>query len=519
MAFVALQFQNDQILVASARVSAKRQKVQHLFSVELAGDDTTAAEKLKQELNKHGLCKTDAIVVISRADTEMREIVVPPAPDSELPEMVRFIARSEFASLNENWALDYVPLSGDPKQQRNVLAAGISPEYKKQINRIIEPSGLKIKHMVLRPFASLDLVRAKLTDGKCRLIVDPNGDQTDMTIVDGAEVIATRTVRIPTSHDANQRADLLLSEVRRTLASSRKVLGDKRVLEVMMFGVADEHKMLAGNLRSQLDLEVQFVDPLELTTIASSVTKPEHSARFAALLGALLQNSSSQPHTIDFVNPRRPIVKTTDYTKWILYGSLAVAATVAAVAFCFYTLNTQATEIANLNSELTELKRQTEGKSGSDSVNQIIGEVNEIDQWKAADINWLEALYQYSERSLTPDDAIVDLLDAETGLRADVSPRVIINTRISEIKKESELISEFSDRVYNIKTTRGAIDEDDKEYPLSTSFRVSLLTDPEAEKKENDQRAIEYIQQRNAGDSPQQAPDSGDAAPEVKSET
>ena len=101
MAIVALQFEEDQILVASARIAGVQAELTHLFSVPLNGEDNDAGEVLKAQLTTHGLTRSDTIVVISRADAEMREITVPPAPNNELPEMVRLIARSEFATLND----------------------------------------------------------------------------------------------------------------------------------------------------------------------------------------------------------------------------------------------------------------------------------------------------------------------------------------------------------------------------------------------------------------------------------
>ena len=172
MAFVALQFEDDQILVAAARAAGKRVEVSHLFSVPLVGDEDQTGESLKAQLATHGLTRSDAIVVVSRANAEMREITVPPAPSNELPDMVRLIARSEFASLNENWSLDFIPLSDDESKQRTVLAAGISPELQTQVNRVAEPAGLKIKHIVMRPYATIDLVKEKVQD--CLLYTSPS---------------------------------------------------------------------------------------------------------------------------------------------------------------------------------------------------------------------------------------------------------------------------------------------------------------------------------------------------------
>lgn len=494
MALIAIQFEDNQILVAAARASSKRLQISHLFSIELSGDDSLVANALKSKLSEHRLSRSDAVVVISRADAEMRELVVPPAPDHEIPDMVRFIARNEFASLNENWALDYLPIRGDATQPRNVLAIGISPELQEQVRTIATQAGIKVKHIVLRPFSSIGLIRSRLAGDECRLLIDPNGDQTDMTIVDGDSLIGTRTVRIPESYDANQRADSMLSEVRRTIASSRKMLGERKISEVMMFGDAASNKILEGNLRSQLDLGVEFIQAVSMAPLASGCKKPKNAERYAAVLGALVQHTSSRPHTIDFVNPRRPIIAKNDYSKWYLYGGLGLAASLLVVLFGWWSLYNQNSINDQYAKDLLELKTLNNGNDSEPSVDQILAEIGKIDDWKAADVNWLQEISEYSRRSLTPDDAIVDSLDAVAGLRAGSDPRIVVNLRITEVAKESELINELGTRPYKVKPTRGAVDPEDKSYPLTTSLNISLERDRAELIKEYDERAMDYLE-------------------------
>ena len=498
MAFVALQFEDDQILVASASVAGTRVEVSHLFSVPLVGDNIEAGEALKEWLSAYGMTRSDAIVVVSRADVEMREIMVPPAPDNELPEMVRLIARSEFATLNESWSLDFAPLSDDQTKQRTVLAAGISPELQAQIKSVAEPSGLKIKHIVMRPYATIDLVREKILDDQARLIVDPNGDTTDMTVAEGAKLLATRTVRIPSAYDANQRSDSLLSEVRRTLASSRKMLGEKKVSSILMFGEEKENKPLAGNLKNHLGLDIEFLNPLTNVQTTSSLHEPEQIERYAALLGSLKQHGSDATHTIDFVNPRKTVVVKPDYSKWYLYGGLALAALLLAMLSCWWVLSGQAKENRALQTKVNLLRDKNNGVDGSSKVDQVLGEIEKIDRWKQNDVNWLEELYQYSQRALTPDDAIVDLFDAEMSKRSSNPPRVLINTRLSKIQKGSELIGSLNDRPFVVNETRGGKNDGDKDYPFASTLNVGLVVNDLERLKEIDSLATEFIKARNA---------------------
>ncbi|MFT5300830.1 MAG: Tfp pilus assembly PilM family ATPase [Mariniblastus sp.] len=494
MALVALQFDENQILVAGARTSGKRLQVQSMFAVDLTGDDSSAAESLKSKLTEHGLSRCDAIIVVSRADVEMRELTIPPAPDNEVPDMVRFMARNEFASLNESWALDYLPLTGGPNEPRNVLAIGISPELQQQQQAIATAAGLKVKHIVLRPFAIVDLIRSLLSDGGCRLLVDPNGDQTDLSIVDGASILTTRTVRIPRTKTADERATALLAEVRRTLASSQKTLGDRQVSQVLVIEDAESNKALEDNLQSQLKLETKFVDPLELASLSSSGKTPSDPHRYGGLLGSLNQENAASPHLIDFLNPRKPIVKQNDYSKAYLWGGVALAASLFAVVACWWVLSSQASAIAVLNTKLNDLKQKNAGENDRPSVDTVLGEIEKIDNWKSSDINWLEELSEVSARSLTPDDTILDSVDAVAGLSKNSNPRMIMAARIGTLEKEETLNDELEDR-YVVKSGRW-VDTDSDSYPYTSSFTLELKPNRIDRIKEIDQKALEFIKAR-----------------------
>ncbi len=498
MSFVAIEFGDDRILVASL-AAGRQAKLQQAFSIP-AGDelDEQLGQRLKSELSKHGLGRSDAIVVVSRSSAEMREVTVPPAPDEELPDMVRLLARNEFATLNDNWLLDFVPLGSDPTVQRTVLAAGISPELKKQVGNILEAAGLRVKHGVLRPFAAVNLLRSRLSDGKCRLIANPSDDQTDIVIVVGHEPIATRTVRIPSSHDEDQQARFICGEIKRTLASSHGSMGDRRVDEILFFGDPAKNKPFEEMLRDKLDLHVEFLDPFQLVDVSAGLTKPDNSARFAALIGSLVQQSAGLPFEIDFLNPRRPVTKETDRSRLLIYGGLAAATILLAVVFGWWTLRSQAQEIAELNTELQSAVNRNSGDGGKrPSVEQIMGEVTKIDQWKQADVNWLEELYQYSSRFLTPDDVIVDSFDA--GLRRG-EPRIIVRSRVAGVQKESALIDALDSRPYQVVPTKSGISEDDPSYPMSFDFNVLLTEDRSDVIDKVDEKTAQFLRERNSRD-------------------
>lgn len=494
MQFTALEFETDQILVAAARQVGRQAEIQHAFTIPMGDrDDAKVAEAIKSALAKHGLSRSETIVVVNRSSVEIREVSVPPAPDNELPDMVRMLARNEFASLNDNWLLDFVPLSNDPQAPRKVLATGLSPERHRQIIKIADAAGINVKHIVLRPFASFDFLRPTLKAGKSNLIVDLAENQTDMIISHDLNVVATRTVRVPASEDTEQRIKSLVSEIKRTLASARGSLGDRNVNEIVVLGDTPADELLAERLREQLSVEVGFIQPFQLIQSAPKFKLPEHPAQYSALLGSLTQQISGNRHSIDYLNPRRPIVQKSDRQKLYLYGGSAVAAALMGLIFGWWTLSSQATEIAQLDTKLLQAIEKNKGDSKRPGVEQVIGEVGKIDEWKQSDINWLDELYEYSERFLTPDDAIVDSFDA--GSRRD-QPQIIVRARMSSGEIESAVVNSLDSRPYEVLANKWLGSDDDPSYTTSGDLNVLLSVDPSAVIKQIDVKAAAFLKQQ-----------------------
>ena len=508
MAFLAIELEPHQILVASAKIAKGRCKLDDVFTVPLTDeDDAQIAEKLKSALAEHGLGRSEVIFVVSRSSVEMREVTVPPAPDAELPDMVRLLARNEFASLNDSWLLDYVPLDTDPSVPRAVLAVGVSPEYNRQIHNLTERAGLKIKHIVLRPIAALDLVQNRLTDNRCRLIANQNGDLTDLTIVVGSHPIATRSVRSLQNTEPEKRAREAIMKIKQTFASSAQNLGNRQVEEVLIFGEPDQNNEIRSKLEEELGLKVEFVQPFELVPTSSKLKQPEFPSRYAGLIGSLVHQSLEQPHLLDFLNPRKPPVKKSNRKRIYLYGGMAVAATLVAVVSCWWMLRSQASEIAGLEAKLRTSVKNNEGDGNRPNVEQIMGEVSKIDEWKQEDINWLEELYEFSGRFLTPDDAIVDSFDAT--LTRD-EPRITVKVRGARTQIEEALNEQLEQRPYAVDLGKTSESDIDPSYVSAFDLTLGLV--------ENRARIIDEIDNKAAELLNPTTESGNDSAPENKAE-
>ena len=348
MAFVAIEFEANQLLVATAQKSGKRSRITGAEAVDVTGlDDQSAGRKLESALSKLGAAKSDTVAIVSRSLAEIRELTVPPAPDDELPDMIRFQARNEFAALNDQWKLDYVPLTDDPNSARKVLAAAISPQLESRIETVCKEAGVKLKRIVLRPYATVDLLKPQLDAGKEILIVDQNIDSTDLSVAKAGQLLSTRTARLPQQTTPEQRSQQLLTEVRRTLASYKMSSGGESISEVVVTGEEARNRHLKGNLESKLNLKVSFINPFDLVDKGKKVSVDEEGAtsRFASVLGALMTELAGEAPKLDFINYRKTEVKKTDLTKLYFYAALAASIAIFGAVFGWWILRNQANEI------------------------------------------------------------------------------------------------------------------------------------------------------------------------------
>ena len=259
-------------------------------------------------------------MAIGRSNIELRQLTLPPAPDEELPEIVRFTAMREFNALEENWPLDYLPIDDAPDQPRSVLAAAISPELVEQIQRTCQTAGLKPRRLILRPCGAASLFCRQQTEGRprARLLVELLVDEADLTVIIDRKVIFLRTARLPgdplTDADAGQA---LLAEFRRTMAAVQNQLGGRKVEEIVLCGTGPQHAALAELIDSRLATPAEVFDPFAGLTLGEDLKRamPERPGRFAPLLGMLLDELLHAPtasiSSIRASARRRPAVAST----------------------------------------------------------------------------------------------------------------------------------------------------------------------------------------------------------------
>lgn len=485
MALIAIEFDDQHLLVTAAQSGTARPCITHAVQLSIADkSDEEVGQALKDQLQAMGVGKCEGVAIVSRSATEIRELQVPPAPEDELPDMIRFQARSEFASLADDWALDYVPLSITENKPTQVLAAALALPLDTSIKTICRLANVNLKRILLRPFAAADLLNSQFANGELGLLVDQNSDTTDLSLIDGKKLISTRTVRLPASMSADQRSKQLISEVRRTLAAARTASQGRKVKRVIISGKEAKNRLLAGDLAGPLGMEVDFLDPFSKVQVENSsiLDALEQPGRYMSSLGGLQTELAGTRPDIDFLHPRRPVVKKVDYQKYYYYAALAAAIAFIAMVLGWRTLGAQEKEIADLRATLGEKIQINEGDNNMPSVDQRLAEIGKIDAWKSDEVNWLVELSEFSNRYLLPDDVVADSFTAS--FRPGTPGRINLKGRIvDDLAKTDELIESLGQRPYSVEPKDTGVDKTDRDSKLTSTFEylIKLVDQPAGE--------------------------------------
>jgi hypothetical protein len=256
---------------------------------------------------------------------------------------------------------------------------------------------------VLRPFAAAALIKTDAADGKCRMLVDLMGDDADLTVLIGDQVIFPRTVRLPTGVEPEVLARATLNEARRTIIAAQNQLGGRRVEEVVIFGDGLHHSAVKQLLEKELALPVRLIDPFEkVEWVDPRAKKPEFPGTFAPLLGMLLDESATAAHAIDFLHPRkRPPPPNRRRT-----AIVAAAAIAAVLLLGFVVLQWQ---LRSLDAQIRTLtaERVTKEKAAKASAKPR-DDVEKLDRFARADVTWLDALERMSKKAPPSSELLVE---------------------------------------------------------------------------------------------------------------
>jgi hypothetical protein len=337
-------------------------------------------------------------------------------PDDELPEMVRFQALREFNALQEDWPLDFIPIDEDASEPRNVLAAAIAPELVEQIQRTCRAAGVRLRRLILRPCGAASLFCRRQVEGlpKARLLVDLLADEADLTVMIDRKVIFLRTARLPGDPLADaESAQALLGEIRRTMAAVHNQLGGRRVESIALCGSGPLHAALTDQVGERLGTPAELFDPFAGLKLEGELERglPEHPARFAPLLGMLVDELHQSRHSVDFLHPRRKPKPPSRIKQY----ALASVATVAVIGGLVLYGVLKYGDLEEETQRLAEEVKTWEARASQTT--KLQKSAADIQAWQAGDLVWLDEFRWLSERLPPAQEAML------TKFQANATPR------------------------------------------------------------------------------------------------
>lgn len=362
---------------------------------------------LRAAIEQRGLEHTETLIAIGRGKAELRELKLPPVPDDELPDMVRFQAIRSFASAGDSATVDYLVTHRDDSAV-NLIAAAVGPDKLNEIRKTGAAVDLNVKRVSLRPLsaAALYLIHHASTAGNDTVLIDLLAHDAEIVIAREGRVIFVRTVRMPSSDAARGKA--LAGELRRSLVAC----GSTGSLErVVLWGRQSVHTEDVQMLAEASGSSVDVIDPFEVADTDQSVKSglPEHIGRLAPLVGLLVADELAPERLVDFLNPRQRVEETTSPYRTALIAGIP-AAVVLLLGYLLFS------HLQGLDRQIAELKSINAGKKpGVEAAQVSVAKTDKIDAFLDQDVNWLAEIRRLSELMPPSDKLIVRSITGTTG--------------------------------------------------------------------------------------------------------
>ncbi len=413
---LALEWNASEARAVLAALRGESAIIEQAFSISLLpdspGEDESKVDvgaRIAAALSARGIGQVDTLVSVGRSQIELRHLSLPPAPDEELPELVRFQAMREFNQLDEQWLLDFLPIGQTAEGGQHVMAAAIGPEAVARINKTCEAAGLKPTRFVLRACAAASLWgrNEAIEIAQPRLLVDLLTDEADLTVLIGGQVVFLRTTRL--GGDPLQEAEharLLITEIRRTMAASQNQLGGQKVASIIVCGAGEDYAALAGAIEQDLGATAECFDPFEDLKVRRRLQNnlPDHAGRFTPLLGMVLDELEQTPHAIDLLNPRQLAKPPSRYKKFVPWAVAAAVLIGAFFAYRFYHRSWLEEQIADLKAETEVLDEAlVHGTTARKALDKL-------EAWSATDVVWLDELRELSQEFPPAKEAMLTRL-------------------------------------------------------------------------------------------------------------
>jgi len=484
---LALEWEHEQIAGVLATLGGGQVRVRQCFVIPrepaARGEQGLPPGWLRGELAKLGVGNASQVVVtLPRDDGFVRRLELPEVPDDDLPAMVRLQMGTKSSVSMDEQSLDFLPLAKRSEMPgREVLAATVPHELVSEIQQQCQGMNATLAGVGLAATAIAELV--------VRAEAGIPGDRTGVSLVVGRfahrlEIAVYRLGGVFFSHAARLSSGVdgetqsIVPEVSRALVALRGALSDLKIERVWTLVSPAEQETVSTALERRLNCEVRPLDAWGTVDTASLSNWPEESLRsqFAGPLGMLLSREAPRALGLDFLNPRKTVVKPDTRKRNLTYAGLGAGALVASL------LGYQMWTVSSLDSEIEQLKFKDnqlalEIKKGKPVENAVAL----IDKWRTDGVDWLDQMRDFVDRM--PSTERVYLESLQMTKIGSQPPKLIAHGFARDQKDVMELSSALhtSDR-YRVMPYQASKTGADSFYPWRIDGQEILLAEPEKPK-------------------------------------
>ena len=493
--FVAYEWDDQSVRAISASAKGADLAIHGLVeeAIQPASEDVDSEASretaISNALASVGVGRGQAVAFSARrSQAEVRMLVFPDIPESELPDLVRIQAPTIF-NAGDDGLLDFTPLGELQDGQRYIAAAAIENDTQVDIISSAAAAGVTIGNMTLHPFGSALFVEKYLPSSTARLIVEILGVEAELTVARDGVAHLVRTIRlVPDSPDLNY----ISSEVRRTLTSYENQPNGGDVTQIVIVGNEAIHQELSDLLSSLVDEPVELFNPLTHATIDSTARSnmPKNASVFLGLMGCVTQLANNEIPAIDFLHPTQPPKQTAGRDRAVKLGSYAVAALAVIAVALWYPVKSKKDTIAE--------KYQLAGQAVSltpqmiktqDEKNKILAsKLGTVDDFSSNTVSWLnEIAYLSDTLPQDPNDVIVNGFSARinqnrSGQNANVKARLTLDTLLRDASLLNTMTTSIRNPLHAISNNGLQETPDTPPYTRKTLQLIDLpLVEPETE--------------------------------------
>jgi Tfp pilus assembly protein PilN len=355
------------------------------------------------------------LVGLSRRYVEPVELTLPPASDTELPQLVRVQTLRELGTLDDHAAIDFLALDEGAGHARRVTAVALPSPAWEQVRSICTQAGLTPTRLVFRPFASVAVCeRSAAPATGPQLVVTPYAGEIDIAVLVQGRMVYWRTVRLADG-GPERYVERVVSETCRTAASALHQLPEDSDFErVVVFASAEEAQPLVAELQRSFAGEVVAIDPLAcLDPLAGldgvSPYDSSGAGRFAPLVGMVLRHTAGARQPVDLLHPRQPPPPVNRKRRWAT-AAAAVGVVAMLIGYSAWSRFEEGEETARqLTQRRNELDKLLDRSAKSRQTAQA------VEQWLATDVCWLDELRTLSSRFPAAGDMFVTRLSIAQG--------------------------------------------------------------------------------------------------------